>query len=123
MPELILHHYPSSPFSEKIRLILGYKKLRWQSVIIPIIMPKNDVVALTGGYRRTPVLQQLGYGPWRATCRKSWRGAELIVGATSSVNGVMPQLFLSLLRQCAALRRSPGSTLEPLANRAQTGGR
>ena len=57
MPELILHHYPSSPFSEKIRLILGYKKVRWQSVIIPIIMPKNDVVALTGGYRRTPVLQ------------------------------------------------------------------
>lgn len=31
MPDLILHHYPSSPFSEKIRLILGYKKLAWKS--------------------------------------------------------------------------------------------
>jgi glutathione S-transferase len=57
MPDLILHHYPSSPFSEKIRLILGYKKLAWKSVVIPRIMPKPDVVALTGGYRRTPVLQ------------------------------------------------------------------
>jgi glutathione S-transferase len=57
MPDLILHHYPVSPFSEKIRLIFGYKKLAWKSVIIPVIMPKPDVVALTGGYRRTPVLQ------------------------------------------------------------------
>ncbi len=55
--ELILHHYPTSPFSEKIRLILGYKKLAWKSVVIPNIMPKPDVVALTGGYRKTPVLQ------------------------------------------------------------------
>ena len=57
MSELILHHYAMSPFAEKIRLILGYKKLAWQSVTIPSIMPKPDLVALTGGYRRTPVLQ------------------------------------------------------------------
>ncbi|MDD5325210.1 MAG: glutathione S-transferase family protein [Polaromonas sp.] len=57
MTELILHHYPTSPFSEKIRLILGYKKLAWKSVIIPAIMPKPDLLALTGGYRKTPVLQ------------------------------------------------------------------
>jgi len=57
MPELILHHYPSSPFSEKIRIVMGYKKLAWKSVIIPAIMPKPDVLALTGGYRKTPVLQ------------------------------------------------------------------
>ncbi len=57
MPDLILHHYPSSPFSEKIRLVLGYKKLAWKSVIIPAIMPKPDVLALTGGYRKTPILQ------------------------------------------------------------------
>lgn len=57
MPDLILHHYPNSPFSEKIRLIFGYKKLAWKSVIIPAIMPKPDLTALTGGYRRTPVLQ------------------------------------------------------------------
>ena len=57
MPDLIFHHYSTSPFSEKIRLIFGYKKLQWRSVIIPVIMPKDDVVALTGGYRKTPVLQ------------------------------------------------------------------
>jgi glutathione S-transferase len=57
MADLILHHYPTSPFAEKVRLMLGYKKLAWKSVIIPMIMPKPDVVALTGGYRKTPVLQ------------------------------------------------------------------
>lgn len=57
MSDLILHHYPSSPFSEKIRLVLGYKGLAWRSVLIPSVMPKPDVVALTGGYRKTPFLQ------------------------------------------------------------------
>jgi glutathione S-transferase len=57
MTDLILHHYPTSPFSEKVRLILGHKQLAWQSVVIPRIMPKPDVLALTGGYRRTPFLQ------------------------------------------------------------------
>ena len=57
MTDLILHHYPNSPFSEKVRLVLGYKKLAWKSVIIPAIMPKPDVLALTGGYRKTPFLQ------------------------------------------------------------------
>jgi len=57
MPDLILHHYPSSPFSEKVRLALGFKKLAWKSVVIPAIMPKPDVLALTGGYRKTPFLQ------------------------------------------------------------------
>jgi glutathione S-transferase len=57
MSDLILHHYPTSPFAEKVRAILGYKKLAWKSVFIPMVMPKPDLVALTGGYRRTPVLQ------------------------------------------------------------------
>ena len=57
MADLILHHYPTSPFAEKVRLVLGYKKLAWKSVVIPMIMPKPDVVALTGCYRKTPVLQ------------------------------------------------------------------
>ncbi|MBO9647214.1 MAG: glutathione S-transferase family protein [Variovorax sp.] len=57
MAELIFHHYATSPFSEKIRLIMGYKKLTWKSVVVPQIMPKPDYVTLTGGYRRVPVLQ------------------------------------------------------------------
>ena len=57
MSDLILHHYAGSPFSEKIRLIFGFKGLSWQSVNVPVILPKPDVLALTGGYRRTPFLQ------------------------------------------------------------------
>ncbi len=56
-PALILHHYDGSPFAEKIRLMLGYKRLKWLSVKVPVIMPKPDVTALTGGYRKTPILQ------------------------------------------------------------------
>ncbi len=57
MSELILHHYPQSPFAEKARLLLGFKGLSWHSVLIPPVMPKPDLSALTGGYRKTPVLQ------------------------------------------------------------------
>jgi glutathione S-transferase len=57
MSDIIFHHYQNSPFSEKVRLIFGYKKLAWKSVEIPNIMPKPDLTALTGGYRRTPVMQ------------------------------------------------------------------
>lgn len=57
MADLILHHYDASPFSEKFRLVLGLKKLAWKSVQVPRIMPKPDVIALTGGYRRTPFMQ------------------------------------------------------------------
>jgi len=54
---VILHHYDFSNYSEKARLALGYKRLAWRSVIIPPIAPKPDLTPLTGGYRRTPVLQ------------------------------------------------------------------
>ena len=57
MPDLILHHYPNSPFSEKVRIAFGIKQLAWKSVHIPVIMPKPDLMPLTGGYRKTPVLQ------------------------------------------------------------------
>lgn len=57
MPKIVLHHYESSPFAELIRAALGVKGLEWRSVIIPNMMPKPDLVTLTGGYGRTPVLQ------------------------------------------------------------------
>ena len=57
MAELILHHYEGSPFAHKIRAIFGFKGLAWRSVEIPMIMPKPDLMPLSGGYRRTPVLQ------------------------------------------------------------------
>jgi len=55
--ELILHHYDTSPFSEKVRVVFGLKGLPWRSVRIPNMMPKPDLLPLTGGYRRTPVMQ------------------------------------------------------------------
>jgi glutathione S-transferase len=57
MTDLILHHFATSPFSEKVRIAFGIKQLTWKSVQIPSIMPKPDLMPLTGGYRRTPVLQ------------------------------------------------------------------
>jgi glutathione S-transferase len=55
--DIILHHYDTSPFAELIRKALGLKGLSWHSVIIPTMMPKPDLVVLTGGYARTPVMQ------------------------------------------------------------------
>ena len=57
MPQLILHHFDFSPFAEKARLIMGFKQLSWSSVQIPMVMPKPELMPLTGGYRKTPVLQ------------------------------------------------------------------
>ncbi|MEM7224284.1 MAG: glutathione S-transferase family protein [Pseudomonadota bacterium] len=57
MAEVILHHYPQSPVSEKVRVGLGIKGLAWRSVEIPRLPPKPDLMPLTGGYRRTPTLQ------------------------------------------------------------------
>ncbi len=57
MPDIILHSFPESLFAEKIRLMLGYKNLTWKAVETTIIPPRPDLEPLTGGYRRTPVLQ------------------------------------------------------------------
>lgn len=57
MSELILHHYALSPFSEKIRLMLGYTGLAWQSAISPAMPPRPIVDPLAGGYRKIPVAQ------------------------------------------------------------------
>ena len=55
--EIILHNYPQSPVAEKARVALGIKQLAWRSVEIPRIPPKPMLTMLTGGYRRTPVMQ------------------------------------------------------------------
>jgi len=57
MTDLILHHYAASPFAEKVRVALGLKQAAWKSVDIPNVMPKPDLMPLTGGYRKTPVMQ------------------------------------------------------------------
>ncbi len=68
----ILHHYPPSLFSEKIRTLYGYLGLEWHSVIIPPIMPRPHLMPLSGGYRKTQIMQ-IGANIYCATeiiCRK-----------------------------------------------------
>ncbi|MEO9825564.1 MAG: glutathione S-transferase family protein [Paracoccaceae bacterium] len=55
--EIILHAYPQSPVAEKARVAFGIKGLSWRSVEIPRLPPKPFLTTLTGGYRRTPVVQ------------------------------------------------------------------
>ena len=57
MSAVILHHYPLSPYSEKARLAMGLKGLSWHSVEIPVWTPRPKLTPMTGGYRRTPILQ------------------------------------------------------------------
>ncbi|MDE0940864.1 MAG: glutathione S-transferase family protein [Alphaproteobacteria bacterium] len=55
--QIIFHHYPQSPVSEKVRVVFGIKGLAWRSVEIPRLPPKPNLMPLTGGYRLTPVMQ------------------------------------------------------------------
>jgi glutathione S-transferase len=57
MTDIILHHYDASPFTQKALRMLGLKNLEWRSVVTPMLLPKPDLVCLTGGYRGTPVMQ------------------------------------------------------------------
>ena len=57
MADIILHQYPLSPYSEKVRLAMGLKGLSWRSVEIPVWTPRPLLTPMTGGYRRTPILQ------------------------------------------------------------------
>ncbi len=57
MSEIILHHYPPSPVSEKIRTGFGLKSLTWRSVEQNRLPERPELFAMTGGYRRIPVMQ------------------------------------------------------------------
>lgn len=58
MPDpLILYHYPMSPFSQKVRAMLGYTQLPWQSVTVREMPPRPVLQTLVGGYRKIPVAQ------------------------------------------------------------------
>lgn len=94
MAELVLHHYDFSNFAEKARLALGFKGLAWGAVTIPPIAPKPDLVALTGGYRRTPVLQ---------TGADIWCDTRLIVRELERRHPAPPLLPTGLAAQAEAI--------------------
>lgn len=76
MADIILHHYAGSLFSEKIRLLLGYLGLPWRSVEIEPIMPRPELMPLSGGYRKTPIMQE-GADVWCDTRVIAERLAEV----------------------------------------------
>lgn len=51
---IILHEYPTSPYAEKIRLALRLKNLAYSRVEIPVIMPRPDLMPLTGAIAGHP---------------------------------------------------------------------
>ncbi|AEV35958.1 hypothetical protein PSE_1446 [Pseudovibrio sp. FO-BEG1] len=55
---MIFHHKDVSPYSEKIRLMLGYTGISWSSVQAPLTPPRPSIDPLAGGYRRIPVAQK-----------------------------------------------------------------
>ena len=57
MPDLILHHYWTSPFGEKCRAALGYKNLTWRSCEVGVIPPRPSLEPFLSPFRRIPVLQ------------------------------------------------------------------
>ena len=57
MTEIILHHYPQSPVAEKVRKGFGVKQLAWRSVEQNRLPDRPELLAMTGGYRRIPVMQ------------------------------------------------------------------
>ena len=45
MPDIILHHYALSPYSQKIRSYLGYKGAAWRSALVPMVPPRPELDA------------------------------------------------------------------------------
>jgi glutathione S-transferase len=57
MNDFILHHYPFSPYSEKVRVMLAYAGIDWLSVIHKEMPPRPELEPLAGNYSRIPVAQ------------------------------------------------------------------
>jgi glutathione S-transferase len=127
MEALILHHYDASPFSEKVRVAFGIKGLAWASMIEPVIMPKPELVALTGGYRRIPVLQAGAdiYCDTQAILAELDRRAEprLVRGGDWAVNIWADRLFFQA--SVAVVFAAIGHTVPAafIADREQLSGR
>jgi glutathione S-transferase len=121
--ELILHHYEGSLFSEKIRLLFGHLGLDWRSVEIAPIMPRPELMPLTGGYRRTPVMQE-GADVWCDTRVIAERLAE-VAGKPSLcrgfvVNRVAEWADSQLFRVAVAVTFQPRAVMATMSRLSET---
>jgi glutathione S-transferase len=119
MTNLILHHYDRSPYAEAIRLALGLKGASWTSVEIPMMGPKPELAPLTGGYRKTPVLQ-IGADVFCDTSRiieeleNRLDGPKLIPDAANGLTQMLVQWSGSyMFRPAATLALGPVSDALP----------
>ncbi|KAI8835719.1 hypothetical protein BC829DRAFT_406198 [Chytridium lagenaria] len=55
--ELLLHYYYDSPYARKIIWALELKKIPYRAVLVSNVLPRPVTSAVTGGYRRIPILQ------------------------------------------------------------------
>ena len=95
MSNLILHQYTESPFSEKVRALLGFKNATYQQVETSVIMPRDALMPLTGGYRRIPVMQAGAdiYCDTAIMCR--------VIDAQYPENSIYPQSRQAVVESCA----------------------
>ena len=95
MPVIILHHYAGSLFAEKVRVLLGAKRLAWRSLLIAVTPPKPSLTPVLGAFRRMPVPQVGGdfFCDTRAIARigRDWRVAVSVVAARGEIRVHFPR--------------------------------
>ncbi|MCG8392336.1 MAG: glutathione S-transferase family protein [Pseudomonadales bacterium] len=106
MSELVLHHYPLSPFSEKVRVMLGHTGLDWCSVTTAEMPPRPMLAPLAGGYRKIPVAQ-IGADVFcdtrtitREIARLAGRPELCLEGVDDAVKAFVAEADLTLFLAC-----------------------
>lgn len=111
MSEICLHHYPASPFSEKIRALAGYLQLEWHSIETSVIMPRPLLTPLSGGYRRIPVAQVGAdvFCDTKVICRElaELAGDDTLYAAGFAATRVADEADTTLFRIMASLSFRP----------------
>ena len=114
----ILHHYPASPFAEKVRLLIGCLGVCWQSVEVPIQPPRDQLAILAGGYRRIPVMQCGAdiFCDTAVICDEVRLRSDRNLAPCSEVASALAQraeadVFFAAIRQGSSLKTAIGLTM------------
>ena len=116
---IIIYHYPASPYAEKVRLMAGYLGVPWHSVDVPIQPPRETLAMLAGGYRRIPVAQ-VGADIYCDTALISEQIANLADrrlakdndAITSLADHAEQQAFFAAIRQNSQLKTAVGLVMK-----------